>query len=116
MLSLNAELGFILNNISALGKYIYVEDVMPRAFSDSSWVHSYCESSAFAFAVIESKERLSTNYNANKADYQWSIELIDWHEKWALSHGSLPIMQLVLNVILISYGTLSSLNIIKKRI
>lgn len=81
LLSLNAELGFILNNISALGKYIYVEDVMPRAFSDSSWVDSYCESSAFAFAVIESKERLSANYNANKADYQWSIELIDWHEK-----------------------------------
>lgn len=80
-LSLNAELGFILNNISALGKYFYVEDVMTRAFSDSSWVHSYCESSSFAFAVIESKERLSTNYNANKADYQWSIELIDWHEK-----------------------------------
>lgn len=83
-LSLNAELGFILNNISALGKYFYVEDVMTRAFSDSSWVHSYCESSSFAFAVIESKERLSTNYNANKADYQWSIELIDWHEKMGL--------------------------------
>ena len=33
------------------------------------------------FAVIENKERLSTNYNANMADYQWSIELIDWHEK-----------------------------------
>ena len=80
-LSLNAELGFILNNISAFGKYIYIEDVMPRAFSDNSWSHSYCESSAFAFAVIESKERLTTNYNANKADYQWSIELIDWHEK-----------------------------------
>lgn len=80
-LSLNSELGFLLDNISVLGKYLYVEDVMPRAFSDSSWVHSYCESSAFAFAVIESKERLATNYNANKADYQWSIELIDWHEK-----------------------------------
>jgi hypothetical protein len=80
-LSLNAELEFILNNISALGDYIYVEDVMPRAFSEESWVHPYCESSAFAFAVIESKERLSTNYNANAADYQWSIELIDWHEK-----------------------------------
>ena len=80
-LSLNAELGFILDNISALGKYIYVEDVMPRAFSDSSWIHSYCESSAFTFAVIESKERLATNYNANKAGYQWTIELIDWHEK-----------------------------------
>ena len=80
-LSLNSELGFILDNISVLGKYIYVEDVMPRAFSDSSWVHSYCESSAFAFAVIESKDRLVTNYNANNADYQWSIELIDWHEK-----------------------------------
>lgn len=80
-LSLNAELGFILNNISALGKYIYVEDVMPRAFSDNNWIHPYCESCAFAFAVIDCKERLSTNYNANKADYQWSIELIDWHEK-----------------------------------
>lgn len=80
-LSLNAELGFILNNISALGKYIYVEDVMPRAFSDDSWVHSFSESSAFAFVVIESKERLAANYNANKADYHWSIELIDWHEK-----------------------------------
>lgn len=80
-LSLNAELGYILDNTSAIGKYIYVEDVMPRAFSDGSWVHSYCESSAFAFAVIESKERLATNYNANNADYQWSIELIDWHEK-----------------------------------
>lgn len=80
-LSLNAELGFILDNISALGKYIYVEDIMPRAFSDSSWIHSYCESSAFTFAVIESKERLATNYNANKAGYQWTIELIDWHEK-----------------------------------
>lgn len=80
-LSLNAELGFILNNISALGDYIYVEDVMPRAFSDESWVHPYCESSAFAFAVIKSKERLSTNYNANTANYQWSKELIDWHEK-----------------------------------
>lgn len=80
-LSLNAELEFILNNISALGDYIYFEDVMPRAFSHASWVHPYCESSAFAFAVIESKERLSTNYNANAANYQWSIELIDWHEK-----------------------------------
>jgi hypothetical protein len=80
-LSLNAELGFILNNISALGKYIYVEDVMPRAFPDNNWIHPYCESCAFAFAVIDCKERLSTNYNANKADYQWSIELIDWHEK-----------------------------------
>lgn len=80
-LSLNAELGFILNNISVLGDYIYIEDVMPRAFSDENWVHPYCESSAFAFAVIKSKERLSTNYNANRADYQWSIELIDWHEK-----------------------------------
>lgn len=80
-LSLNAELGFILSNISTFGKYIYIEDVMPRAFSDNSWAHLFCESSAFAFAVIESKERLTTNYNANKADYQWSIELIDWHEK-----------------------------------
>lgn len=80
-LSSNAELGFILNNISVFGKYIYVEDVMPRAFSDNNWCHLYCESSAFAFAVIENKERLSTNYNANMADYQWSIELIDWHEK-----------------------------------
>lgn len=80
-LSLNAELEFILNNISALGDYIYFEDVMPRAFSHASWVHPYCESSAFAFAVIERKERLSTNYNANAANYQWSIELIDWHEK-----------------------------------
>lgn len=81
LLSLNAELEFILSNISALGKYIYAEEVMPRAFSDNNWIHLYCESSAFAFAVIESKERLATNYNANKADYQWSIELIDWHEK-----------------------------------
>lgn len=80
-LSLNAELDFILNNISVLGNYIYVEDVMPRAFSDERWVHPYCESSAFAFAVIENKERLSVGYNANTADYQWSIELIDWHEK-----------------------------------
>ena len=81
LLSLNAELEFILSNISALGKYIYVEEVMLRAFSDNNWIHLYCESSAFAFAVIESKERIATNYNANKADYQWSIELIDWHEK-----------------------------------
>lgn len=80
-LSLNAELGFILNNISVLGDYIYVEDVMPRAFSDENWVHHYCESSAFAFAVIQSKERMSANYNANAANYQWSKELIDWHEK-----------------------------------
>lgn len=81
LLSLNAELEFILNNISALGKYIYIEDVMPRAFSDKNWIHPYCESSAFALAVIESKDRLATNYNANRADYKWSIELIDWHEK-----------------------------------
>lgn len=80
-ISLNAELGFILNNISALGNYVYVEDVMPRAFSDDNWVHPYCESNAFAFVVIERKECLVTNYNANKADYHWSIELIDWHEK-----------------------------------
>ena len=80
-LSLKAELEFILNNISSLGNYIYVEDVMPRAFSEENWAHQFCESNAFAFAVIESKERLSTNYNANAANYQWSIELIDWHEK-----------------------------------
>lgn len=83
-LSLNAELGFILNNISILGDYIYVEDVMPRAFSDENWVQHYYESSAFAFAVIQSKERLSANYNANAANYQWSRELIDWHEKMGL--------------------------------
>ena len=80
-LSLNAELGFILNNISTIGKYIYIEDVMPRAFSDKRWGHLYCDSTAFAFAVIERKERIAANYNANTANYPWTIELIDWHEK-----------------------------------
>jgi hypothetical protein len=81
LISLNAELEFILNNISSLGKYVYLEDVMARAFSDKRWGHSFCESSAFDSAVIASKERLATNYNANKANYQWTIEMIDWHEK-----------------------------------
>ncbi len=80
-ISQNAHLSYLLKNIDQLGKFIYVEDIMPRAFADETWSHQYCESSAFAFAVIESKNRLATNYNANAANYVWSIDLIDWHEK-----------------------------------
>ena len=80
-ISQNAQLSYLLDNINNLGKFIYVEDVMPRVFVDETWSHKYCESSAFAFVVIESKDRLTTNYNANTANYVWSIEIIDWHEK-----------------------------------
>lgn len=81
LISENADLGFILKNISTLGGYIYLEEIMPRSFTDEIWASQYCESSEFAFAVIENKERLTSNYNANTAEYKWTIPLVEWHQK-----------------------------------
>ena len=54
---------------------------MPRAFASEKWAEAYCDSSEFAFAVIEKKEWLQNRYNANSADYIWTSKVIDWHEK-----------------------------------
>lgn len=91
LISNQAELGYILENISALGNYIYLDDVMPRAFSDDAWQNPYCESSAFAFAVIENKDRLTSNYNANSANYRWTISLVDWHKKMGFVTWKSPV-------------------------
>lgn len=81
-ISKNAGLDYILTNISAFSDEIHLDDVMPRAFSDSEWADRYCESGEFSFAVIKHKEWLQNRYNANDAMYAWSPNVIDWHEQF----------------------------------
>ena len=81
LVSERAELGYILEHISVLGEHIYLDDVMTRSFADDYWALRYCESTEFAFAVIENKERLVSRYNANSAQYKWTIPLVEWHQK-----------------------------------
>lgn len=80
-ISSEADLSYILNNITSFSDYIQFEMVMPRAFGLPEYVEAYCDSSAFAFSVIQKKESLQDRYSANEANYAWSIKLIDWHEQ-----------------------------------
>ena len=82
LISKDAGLDYILTNISAFSDEIHLEDVMPRAFSDSEWADKYCESGEFSFAVIKHKEWLQNRYNANEALYAWSPIVIDWHDQF----------------------------------
>ena len=79
-ISQNGDLQILLDNIASLSKFVYVEDIMPRAFTNDLLAQQYCDSSAFAFAVLESKDRLGDTYNANTSNYKWSEKLINWHE------------------------------------
>ena len=80
-ISTNAGLDYVLQNINAFAKDIHLDVIMPRAFASVEWAEAYCDSSEFAFAIIEKKEWLQNRYNANSADYIWTIKVIDWHEK-----------------------------------
>lgn len=80
-ISKNAGLDYVLQNINAFAKDIHLDVIMSRAFTSVEWAEAYCNSSEFAFAVIEKKEWLQNRYNANSADYIWTIKVIDWHEK-----------------------------------
>ena len=80
-ISSNADLDFLLDNVTTFSSYLQFEIVMARAFAMPGYVDKYCDSSAFAFGVIQKKEWLQNRYNANNADYPWSIKLIDWHEQ-----------------------------------
>jgi len=81
LISTNAELDYILQNINVFAKDVHLDVVMSRAFALEKWAEAFCDSSEFAFAVIEKKEWLQNRYNANSADYIWSNKVIDWHEK-----------------------------------
>ena len=80
-ISTNAELDYVLQNINGFAKDIHLDVIMSRAFASEKWAEAYCDSSEFAFAVIEKKDWLQNRYNANKADYPWTIKSIDWHDK-----------------------------------
>lgn len=80
-ISTNAGLDYLLQNINAFAKDIHLDVIMTRAFASVEWAEAYCDSSEFAFAIIEKKEWLQNRYNANSADYIWTIKVIDWHEK-----------------------------------
>ena len=81
-ISKEAGLDYILTNISAFSDEIHLDDVLPRAFTDSEWADRYCESGEFSFVVIKHKEWLQNRYNANDALYVWSPKVIDWHEQF----------------------------------
>lgn len=80
-ISSEADLSYILKNITSFSDFIQFEKVMPRAFASPEYAEAYCDSSTFAFSVIQKKERLQNCYSANKANYAWTIKLIDWHEQ-----------------------------------
>lgn len=93
LISTTADLGFILNNIQSLGEYLLLDIIMNRAFVSLELAEKYTDSGEFAFAIIEKKEHLHDCYNANKAQFAWSINLIEWHEKmgfvsWESSHNA----------------------------
>ena len=80
-ISANAGLDYVLQNINAFSKDIHLDIIMARAFASEEWAEKYCDSSEFAFSVIEKKDWLQNRYNANSAHYVWTIKVIDWHEK-----------------------------------
>ena len=52
-ISTNAGLDYVLQNINAFAKDIHLDVIMSRAFTSVEWAEAYCNSSEFAFAVIE---------------------------------------------------------------
>lgn len=80
-ISANAGLDYVLQNINVFSKDIYLDTIMARAFASEEWAEKYCDSSEFAFAIIEKKKNLQNRYNANSAQYIWTTKVIDWHEK-----------------------------------
>lgn len=80
-ISSEADLTYILENVTPFTNFLLFDTVMSRAFALPEYADEYCDSSEFAFAVIQKKEWLQNRYHANKADYTWTIKLIDWHEQ-----------------------------------
>lgn len=84
IVSEEANLEFMLTNISQLAPHVYLEIVMTRAFSDSEWSERFCDSIEFTFSIINHKKQFQYNYHANSAPYIWTTKVIDWHEKLGL--------------------------------
>lgn len=81
-ISKESDLTYLHKEISALSSYLQLEMVMPRVFASAEYAEKFCASDEFTSAIAQKQEWLQNRYNANDAEYSWTTNLINCHERF----------------------------------